>query len=95
MPEFDDHAKREAGRLAASFDTFAKCRERMQAGTGRLCHAIERFPDGRLEEEIFLPFGGGVSLTMADVLALHGWNLTYHLGQINYLQTLLGDRAMH
>lgn len=32
---------------------------------------------------------------MADVLFLHSWNLTYHLGQINQLQLMLGDREMH
>jgi len=23
------------------------------------------------------------------------WNITYHLGQINYIQTLYGDSVMH
>ena len=29
--------------------------------------------------------------TTADLLFLAYWNLVYHTGQINYLQTMLGD----
>jgi len=34
-------------------------------------------------------------MTMADVLMLQRWNLTYHLGQINQIQLMLGDAEMH
>lgn len=95
LPAFDDHARREAARLKASLDTLDACRVYARDSTARLCHAIAHFPDERLDDEISLPFGGGMMMTMADVLGLHAWNLTYHLGQINYIQTLLGDREMH
>ena len=42
-----------------------------------------------------LPFGGGMTVSMADVLMMHYWNATYHLGQINQIQLMLGDKAMH
>lgn len=95
MPEFDDHAKEEAARLKKSFDTFEKCREAAMEGTSELCQVISEFPDDRLEEEVTLPFAGGTAMTMADVLGLHAWNLTYHHGQVNYIQTMLGDMEMH
>jgi hypothetical protein len=36
-----------------------------------------------------------MTVSLADVCFLHYWNTVYHLGQVNYLQTLLGDREMH
>jgi hypothetical protein len=32
---------------------------------------------------------------MADMLFMGYWNLTYHMGQVNYIQMLLGDTEMH
>ena len=57
--------------------------------------AISDFPEGKLDEEITLPFGGGMTMTMADLLGLPYWNTVYHLGQINQIQLMLGDREMH
>jgi uncharacterized damage-inducible protein DinB len=94
-PEFDEHARREAVRLRRSFDTVDKCVEAARASTSELCQAISSFPDTGLEEEMRLPFGGGVTMTMADILGMHAWNMVYHLGQINQIQLMLGDREMH
>ncbi len=95
QPEFDEHARREAVRLRKSYDTVEKCVEAARNSTSDLCMAIAAFPDSALEEEMRLPFGGGVVMTMADVLGMHQWNLVYHLGQINQIQLMLGDREMH
>lgn len=94
-PEFDEHARKEAIRLRKSFDTVEKCIEAARGSIGGLCQAIEAFPEDRMELEIHMPFGGGVTLTMADVLGMPAWNMTYHLGQINQIQLMLGDREMH
>ena len=94
-PEFDEHARKEAIRLRQTFDTIEKCVEVARNTTSELCREIAAFPDGGLEDEMRLPFGGGVVMTMADVLSMHQWNLVYHLGQINQLQLMLGDREMH
>jgi len=94
-PEFDAHAAREAARLRQSFDTVEKCVSAAQEGTTEMCQAIGSFPESKLDVEVSLPFGGGMTLTMADVLDLHRWNMVYHLGQINQIQLLLGDKEMH
>ena len=60
QPEFDEHARREAVRLRRSFDTIEKCIEAARSTTSELCQAIANFPDSELEEEMKLPFGGGV-----------------------------------
>ncbi len=95
VPEFDRHAIEEAKRLRESFDSIEKCSEAARESIVELCQAISDFPEDRLDEEITLPFGGGVTMTMADVLALPHWNMVYHLGQINQIQLVLGDREMH
>ena len=95
VPEFDEHARKEALRLRKSYDTIEKCVEGARNSTSELCQAIADFPDSALEDEMRLPFGGGVLMTMADVLVMHHWNMVYHLGQINQIQLMLGDREMH
>lgn len=95
MPAFDDHARREAAALRASYDDLPKCVAASLAGTGELCRAILALPDSQLEQEIQVPFGGGTMMTLADVSSLHYWNLVYHLGQLSYIQTLYGDLEMH
>jgi len=94
-PEFDEHAAREAVRIRQSFDTIEKCVSELRRSTNELCQEISRFPDEALDDEISLPFGGGMVMTMADVLGLPYWNMVYHLGQINMIQLHLGDKQMH
>jgi len=94
-PEFGEHARREAVKLRESFDTVEKCVEAARDSTTALCQAIAAFPEDDLEDEMRLPFGGGVTMTKADLLALPQWNMVYHLGQINQIQLMLGDREMH
>jgi len=95
MPELDDHGRRELLRLRQSYDTLEKCIDAAQAGNAALCQAVMDLPDSRLDEEVWLPLGGGMNMTVAEVIGKHSWNLIYHLGQINQIQLMLGDRAMH
>jgi hypothetical protein len=90
-----DHIRTETARARLGFDTIERCIEGARASTSELCALIAAFPDERLDVEIVVPFGGGSTWTMADVLSKHYWNLVYHHGQINQLQLILGDRAMH
>lgn len=80
---------------SAELLTFEAGKEAAMQATTDLCQAILAFPADRLDDEVTLPFGPGVTFTMAEVLGLHYWNLVYHLGQVNYIQTALGDREMH
>lgn len=95
MPAFDEHARMESARLMKANNTLEKCIESAREGTSALCQQIASFPTDKLEEELVMPFGGGVRMTMADILMLHHNNLVYHLGQINAIQLMLGDREMH
>jgi uncharacterized damage-inducible protein DinB len=88
------HAERMRTQAVAS-ETLADLADRALAETARLCAVIASFPDSQLEEEVSLPFGPGSTWTRADLLMQHYWNATYHLGQVNFIQTILGDQAMH
>jgi hypothetical protein len=95
VPVFDAHAVEEAKRLREQNDTLDKCIDAARESTSALCSVIVEVPDADLEHEMTLPFGGGMTVTVADIVAMHWWNLTYHLGQINQIQLMLGDREMH
>jgi hypothetical protein len=81
--------------LSEKLATISQCAELARSSTAELCQAISAFPEAALDEEMAMPFGGGITMSMADVLGLPCWNLVYHLGQINQIQLMLGDRDMH
>ena len=56
-----------------------------------LCRRLEEVPDEQLDDRHLHPMDPSRTVTTADLLFLAYWNLVYHTGQINYLQTLLGD----
>jgi len=80
---------------ARELKTVDECVETARKTTAELCRAISTFPPEALDLEVTLPFGEGQTASMADMLYMHAWNLTYHLGQINQIQLMLGDREMH
>ncbi len=72
----------------------AACREATQAesllqeSADELAAVILALPDGQLEKPITAPFG---TYSVAQCCLLGYWNMVYHEGQINYIQTLYGD----
>ena len=80
---------------AREIKSIEDCVETARKTTSELCRAISTFPEEALDAEVTLPFGAGQTASMADMLYMHAWNLTYHLGQINQIQLMLGDREMH
>lgn len=60
--------------------------------TNKLCSFFEKYPDSKLTDQMTFPWG---TYTMAGTFGFHYWNNSYHLGQINYLQLILGDTEMH
>jgi hypothetical protein len=94
-PPFDAETLGQYRAARVTWDTIEKCEEIMNANNEALFDVIRDFPDEELETRIMLPFGGGMEVSMADMTLTQYWNATYHLGQISYIQTLLGDRQMH
>jgi len=94
VPHFDAETAANHTRFRRTMETLDACVAEARQSTGHLCQAIIAFPDKDLDKEVTMPFGAGTT-TMADVLQMHYWNLVYHLGQINQIQLMLGDRSMH
>ena len=93
MPSPEEHSQMKSE--VQSIEGFDKICELAMKNTSELCNHIAEFPNDQLEKEVTLPFGGGMTVTMADVLAIHYWNTVYHQGQVNFIQMLLGDGEMH
>ena len=54
--------------------------------------AVKGLSEKDLSREVQLPWGKG---TVAETVGGNYWHLTYHQGQLSYIQTLLGDREDH
>lgn len=67
------------------------CNERMSAFEA----CANGMSDDQLSNTKWLPYDGGRDFTFAEILAYPRWNMNYHLGQIAYIQTLLGDKESH
>lgn len=81
-----DEAGREERRQAhAALDTLDKAGASLLENTRALAEAIRAIPDDQLALEIALP---GETSTVAEDLLHPFWNMVYHEGQINYIQSL-------
>lgn len=58
-----------------------------------VCDAIDAIAEADLEKPATMPWGASFPLFMA--IFLPSQHMTYHDGQINYIQTLLGDSTFH
>ena len=59
---------------------------------GVLTTAIRAFPEADFEQTMDLPWG---TMSFFDIMTYPYWNMMWHAGQINYIQTLYGDQKMH
>ncbi len=87
--EADQKAEMESWKNVSECE--AACLEKLE----RLFALYRAMPDSQLSETKWLPFNGGRDHTYAELLEYPRWNFTYHQGQIAYIQTLYGDKAMH
>lgn len=79
----------------AAWTTIDACEKAAMDNWAETKRFIAEYPEGDLDREIELPFAPDLKLTVAEILASPYWNLTYHLGQLNYVQLMYGDRDMH
>lgn len=87
----------EARRMRAEWTTIDECEKICRFNTEKLCRIILDYPDADFEITVNLSFGpGGSSIeeNLLKVAGRHYANLTYHYGQISYIQVMLGDREM-
>lgn len=69
-----------------------KCEAECKATTAKLNQAIAKMTPEQMVEMHTMPWG--MEHSGGEIAGFHYWNLVYHLGQVNYIQTLYGDRDM-
>jgi len=87
----------EARRMRAEWTTIDECEKVCRFNTEKLCRIIADYPDADFEIVVSLPFGPGgtgIEENLLKVVGRNYANLTYHYGQISYIQLMLGDREM-
>lgn len=81
---FDIYKGAHAEALA---DGWEKLEPQLHENAQKVVAAIRDTPDDALGMEIPMPWE---TATLAQVLAYPYWNMSYHLGQINYIASMLG-----
>ncbi len=59
----------------------------LKENSAKVADTIRGVPDADLGVEIAMPWG---PMTIAQVISYPYWNMSYHLGQINYIAIMLG-----
>lgn len=95
MPDFSPEMMEQFTAMRKQWDSVEKCEAALNENTKALVEAIRSTPDEDLSVKFTLPFGKGMEQTIADLMAIHYWNTTYHTGQICYVQTMNGDTEYH
>lgn len=94
FPDLTTEMMAEYESTRKQWTTIEQCEAACREVTAKLIDAIREFPEADLGIKINVPFGPTHDWSIYDAMGLHAWNCTYHLGQINYIQTLYGDKSM-
>ena len=74
------------GEQVAALDTFDKAAAGLRESTAHLAAAVRGAADTSLGAEIRLPWA---TVTLAELFLMPLWNMSYHQGQITYIETLM------
>jgi hypothetical protein len=91
-PELGEERMQAYRSQVASLDTLEKAEALLRENTAKAIDAMLKVPDDKLGTEI--AFFGPSPWKIHSIMNSHAWNMHYHTGQICYIQTLLGDKAM-
>lgn len=78
----------------AALKTLDECEAAAEANVAKLNELVLSFPDEKMGESIPMPMFPGGQMPVTEALQLYNWNVSYHTGQVNYIQTLYGDASM-
>lgn len=81
------------GKRVAQASTLADLGELVMESAAAVVDAIDSLDEADLDREVKMPWGATFPLWQAILLPVS--HMTYHDGQINYIQTLLGDSGFH
>ncbi len=94
-PEWNEEVAAKVEAEKKQFATVEACKAECYRRLEELFEMYREMPDERLAETKWLPYDGGRDFAMEEMMDYPRWNFNYHLGQIAYVQTLYGDKAMH
>ncbi|HVL40460.1 MAG TPA: DinB family protein [Fimbriimonadaceae bacterium] len=77
----------------ASIDTFEKAQNALENSVEALASALEQATDADLLRTTAAPWGEQVPIYR--LASLCGYHMSYHDGQLNYIQCLYGDDKFH
>lgn len=83
----------EVQKKAGDLSTVEACERACRAGTAEMLQALREVSPDELQQSVVLPWRMTSNLLQAAMV--HYWNLTYHLGQVAYIQRLYGDTSFH
>lgn len=92
--DMNEDSWEDAVKERSAWTTIDECERVCRERTAKLIEAIRAFPEEDLEKTLFLPFTGK-DHPYWDLMMYPQWNATWHVGQIAYIQTMLGDQEMH
>lgn len=95
MPEWSEELAAKIKEEQSAWKTVEDCERECNARLDKYCAYLKSMPDERLSETKWLPYDGGRDFSMPEMMEYPRWNFDYHAGQINYIQTLYGDKDMH
>ena len=72
---------------------FQALKDHVVESAQEVCKAIDSLSDSDLEVDMQMPWGA--IMPAAEAIFLPASHMTYHDGQINYIQLLLGDTKFH
>jgi hypothetical protein len=92
MPPMDEAMWTQYMTDKGAVTSVAQGAELLQANTAKLCGVIRAVADTDLG--VMMSFWGPEPWPVSKVMAHHLMNVQYHVGQVNYIQTLYGDKEM-
>jgi hypothetical protein len=78
----------------AALKSLDQCEATAAANLATFNEAVANVPDEKFETTVTVTFSPTPEWSFFDALMVHHWNAVYHAGQINYIQTLYGDKGM-
>ncbi len=82
-----DYERHKSEITAQGWDTLHRL---LVESAHKVATVISAVPDTSLADDIEMP---GTPQTVSQIIVYPYWNMTYHLGQINYIASLLGGQA--
>jgi uncharacterized damage-inducible protein DinB len=90
-----DAERQDRALKAKGWSTVEACEREFDSRFEQWALVVSNMPDQKLAESKWLPFNGGREHTYLELLDYVRWNCAYHTGQVAYIQTLFGDKAMY